>query len=253
MSTENKSKLVITTVGTSFIEKLGMENVKDHDGSFVENSIYNPDLSRNILERCKKQSTEEAEAYFSADNHLMKQALECLIKNLTDPDTHAKFATAEIASLWKIGLKKNDRVVLLYSDTPEGVFCARVNAMFISQSKMARCELGHDADKDVRKVAGLKIKDEKEFKDMGLKNLEKIIDELVKNQEVWILNITGGFKGVVPWASIFAWNNNGIIAYIFEESDQMIYVGKPKSWIPWSYEVLEPNIKFSLGDFGALE
>ena len=96
--------------------------------------------------------------------------------------------------------RDEDRVVLLFSDTPEGAFCARGNAIYINEH-IAQCESVNGTNKDVRKIRGLKIDTAKDFILMGLNNLRAIVVDLFKNKrdkdEIYF-NFTGGYKGEIP-------------------------------------------------------
>jgi putative CRISPR-associated protein (TIGR02619 family) len=194
------------------------------------NKIKHENLYNNIMLDCGRIDTTQAEAYYSNIQSDVKDTLTLLNDKLEDMVTDGPFAPAEIASLWKLGLNKDqDRVVLLYSDTPEGIFCARVLALYINQH-IAQCELGDGSDKDVRKIKGLQVKDANEFKQTGLNELKNSIEnitEMYRQIDERILNITGGFKVAIPYLTVLAWDYLMVIIYLYEESDSLIEIKKP--------------------------
>ncbi|MBM3711847.1 MAG: hypothetical protein FJW56_00185 [Actinobacteria bacterium] len=236
---DEKPKLVITTVGTSLIEKLGMEKIKTRNG-WVDNKnkLYNQSLHVNITSYCETKKTDEAEKHYQENQSDVKGTINLLTEKLTDPANDSPFAPAEIASLWKMGLnKEKDKVVLLYSDTPDGAFCAVVNAVYINH-KIAKCDIQNG---DIHIIDGLQSKDGDKFKNEGLPNLLKIISNLIKenNKEYKIvLNITGGYKGLIPYMSLIGMCFDEIdIVYLYEESDRLIRFEK----LPVDFDILYWN------------
>jgi CRISPR/Cas system-associated protein Csm6 len=225
---EEKPKLVITTVGTSLIEKLGRKNIKTRNG-WVDNKLFNQDLHNNITSYCGKNFTADAEKFYVDSQSDVKKTVELLTKELTDSAKDSSFAPAEVASLWKIGLnKKKDKVVLLYSDTPEGVFCYQVLSQFIKE-KIAGCLTVSEvlnSNNESDKIGGLQPDDATKFVKEGLNNLFKKTASLLEKYEPnsWerFINITAGFKGVIPIQTLQSDLKHVPIIYLFEESDTIV-------------------------------
>ena len=197
------SKLVITTVGASLLEKDKLKGVKGWIDTKTENDIDNLIAGNVITQRNYDKIVQD---YFSA------------VTDLRD-------YSAEIASLKLMKLNRDeDRVVLLFSDTPEGAFCARGNAIYINEH-IAQCESVNGTNKDVRKIRGLKIDTAKDFILMGLNNLRAIVVDLFKNKrdkdEIYF-NFTGGYKGEIPLITILAknWFNGVPLFYLFEPKNK---------------------------------
>ncbi len=237
---EEKPRLVITTVGTSLIEKLSKEYIKVK-GLHVKNELYDHDFSRqmeSLQKECADMVTSEAESKFTVENDEVQSAL-VKLKEL-NLGLDALFAPAEIASLWRLNLNEGqDKIILLNSDTPEGVFCARVIAHYFRKF----IEMDNDMDKGVLKVEGLQVENAVDFKNCGLKALKGTVNSIIEKyggkREI-IFNITGGFKAVIPYLTILAWESNKDLVYIFEESESLIKIKRPKE-ISVSYDDLINN------------
>ena len=106
--------------------------------------------------------------------------------------TPAEQASAETNSLSRL-LQEEDRVILLYSDTPEGKQCAlALQRLYTSQ--------GYSADVVV--VAHLTYTEQR-FKMRGLRSLVATLIDLIRRErrqgrEVCI-NATGGFKAEIAY------------------------------------------------------
>ena len=138
----------------------------------------------------------------------------------TAPETYMIPASAESNSLFRMGLDRNDRVFLLHSDTPDGKTCAEAVENLIKRSlnlkNVQLCE-----------IAGLQVTDGNRFRKEGVNSLFGSLDRICRNllnrsqREIW-LNITGGFKSVVPYVTLFGQLYQLPVVYIFERSDSLI-------------------------------
>ena len=194
------TKLIITTVGTSLLDK------KIHAGF---NKWINMRQQNQIPQLFKK----EAPAQQKYEEHVMEYFLKM---------TRRKDYTAEIASLKLMEInKEEDRVVLLASDTFSGVFCALMNQFYINEN-IALCEPGNGDDKDLRIIKGLEAKEASRFVD-GLNNLSDLLwefdAEAAKQGRELIFNITGGYKGIIPFIAFYARAHRKKIYYGYEESE----------------------------------
>ena len=124
--------------------------------------------------------------------------------------------SAEINSLNKIGVDKNDILVFLSTETEDGQFCCKQVECF--------CKNGFGAECFCYKIPGLQVENAKLFEKTGLANyVEKVL-------EIWdryqgykiIINPTGGFKAVVPYTTLIGLVFGLPIYYIFERSNQLI-------------------------------
>ena len=82
-------------------------------------------------------------------------------------------------------------------------------------------------DVHLEQVEGLQMKDAIRFKEVGLHNY---LDFLFRTYHCYeashriIINLTGGFKGVIPYSTVAAMLLGLPIVYVFEFSDELIYL-----------------------------
>jgi len=118
-----------------------------------------------------------------------------------------------------------DKVALLYSPADnESIFCAYCIMKYLKEkfSGMIDCE-------SIR-IEGLDPKDKEKFEREGVRELLGEISKLInkyKDSHNIILNVTGGYKGAVPYITLFGMCQEGIeVIYLFEESKANITLPK---------------------------
>lgn len=141
-------------------------------------------------------------------------------------------ASAEITSLVKILEEANEdlEVYLIATDTIISQLAAEILQTVLPLIKRnghtisVIFDLVHAdaAERDV--IEGLQVTDDKRFQDIGLTNLftriKKITNDF-KDSDSTILNITGGFKGVIPYLTMIGQVYRIPQCYIFEpEADE---------------------------------
>lgn len=168
--------------------------------------------------------------------------------------------TAEILSMSKMGLQPEDRICLLASHTPEGVFCALVNALMLSPPGKAvevqdwdwsamppeqTCTpVSWDPDARVQRrpievrvenqvvvmpVRGLDPQDKESFEHEGVYSLIRSLARLVEiarglRSEPEII-FTGGFKASLPVLTQAAtWLGGLRMTALFEEAEKPVTV-----------------------------
>lgn len=91
-------------------------------------------------------------------------------------------------------------------------------------------------------IEDLQVRDYQRFKE-GLKNLLIKLDSFSYEGKFYdtILNITGGFKGVIPYMTIYGQINNLPIFYIFEHTDELIEI--PQLPLSIDYNIFEKHWK----------
>lgn len=129
--------------------------------------------------------------------------------------------SAETNSLSRLNLNREDEVILLHTDTPDGKECAEALKEIIENEWKLAVR--------IMNVAGLQVKDPDRFRKEGIHNLFMI---LRKECVAWrqdnpeerqaILNVTGGFKAVVPYLTLFGLMHRLEVVYIFETSNSLI-------------------------------
>jgi putative CRISPR-associated protein (TIGR02619 family) len=131
------------------------------------------------------------------------------------PDFLRKLS-AETNGLLALEAGKQDHVTLIVTDTEDGKICASAIQKLI-QSQFC-CSV------DIESIEGLQVKDAVEFKTHGVSNLFKKLTEVTKKHSdmTAILNVTGGFKPVIPYMVLYGLFNELEMDYLFQNSEQLI-------------------------------
>lgn len=196
-------KLIITTSGTSLLDKRGTEGMKDRIQQ-MKQALGN--VSAEFLEQVLQGQISDLQA-----------EEEAALTYLRSQCPKLRHYSAEVASLKCIAdLEARDRVVLLSSDTLEGVFCARINALYINDSKLATCELAQD----VKRIEDLQLEHAERFVKSGIPNLHRALEATLERYAGFhrYINFTGGFKGIIPAITLAAGSLKPSIPlrYLFE-------------------------------------
>lgn len=201
---------IVTTVGTSLFE-----NKKDEDSGF-----------RYLCSRIEDKPSLVYDDYKDEINRIKTSLKEFLVKNPKD-------ASAEITSNRLIKEKHNTKavVILIASDTLVSVVAAEVLYDFWNlkseSSNDWSCRFDRLSGHHV--IQGLQVNDKSAFEKTGLKNLMDalyyfLVDEDKKVLIHKIINITGGFKGSIPYLTIFGQLKGIPINYAFEKSSELIEI-----------------------------
>ena len=113
------------------------------------------------------------------------------------PDDFLKIISAETNSLSQVSDIATAQIVLLHTETEDGRICAETLAETINE---------HLTENVKRvQIAGLQVKDEKAFRRDGIQNLFQALNRTLENipDKDVVLNVTGGFKSVVPYITLF--------------------------------------------------
>ena len=127
--------------------------------------------------------------------------------------------SAETKSLAALKSEAADAVVFLHTDTPDGRICAELVAEVLERGRGIRVQL--------KCIAGLQVGDENVFRREGIDHLFGALSELTAGKDYdpdaeVVLNVTGGFKSVVPYVTLFGLLKRFDIAYIHEGSSRLI-------------------------------
>ncbi|WP_029522373.1 putative CRISPR-associated protein [Persephonella sp. KM09-Lau-8] len=227
--------IVITTVGSSLVENLhrflndkefekkfaNIEKCKKDKFTKIRKLLEHFRKDKNLKEKYKSQKVDEYKNKY-------KQTLLDFCKNCFP------LASAELTSLYKLKEKidkenkENEKldIYLIVSDTNEGYFVGEILKEALESEgikeelKINKVELKHIKD--------LRIDSTDNFRS-GLNNLIDTIYEIIvrdeKNQTVYgsdevIFNITGGYKGVIPYISTIAQIFGYEIVYTFESIEK---------------------------------
>ena len=128
-----------------------------------------------------------------------------------------KTLSAEVHSLVRLGVNNNDRVILLSSETTDGKACA-----FAVKYYLDRYFVGLECTVD--SVDGLQVHDAERFRRTGIVNfVGKCLNAVNQFGNTHsILNPTGGFKALMPYAVLVGMLKKVPCKYIFEQSTTLL-------------------------------
>ena len=198
---------IITTVGTSLLEKLEV-SLKDMDKDYFK---YKERKKRDI-----------------------KKYIENLEKKLSE------FNSAEIDTIKKI-IEKYDNetfeVILIATDTLKGYIVAELLKKYFEENNFDRKIVKVNfSEKNV--IEGLNVKvNNKDLVKKGSKNLIKKLIELTSGYGE-IYNISGGYKVIIPIVTYVASYKKISLAYIYEESNYLIELP------PFPFEINKELIEY---------
>lgn len=197
-------KIVFSTVGTSI---------------FTNITRLDKDFEKLYGSFCKGEEKEE-----KIKNHVRK-----IIANQKDKDR----ISAEIKSLNKIGVEYDDILYFIVTDTKESRLAGDILSEYFEDT--------FNATSKVLSIPNLVVNDSVKFEREGIKNLiEKLLDIIQQNPYAEIIfNPTGGYKGVVPYLTILGMIYNKKIAYIFENTDNLIEL--PPMPLEFNYDLIKEN------------
>ncbi|MDD3581430.1 MAG: putative CRISPR-associated protein [Desulfobacca sp.] len=153
--------------------------------------------------------------------------------------------TAELGSLLAMKRQENmldndpanNHIILLHTDTAEGQLCAEVLKEVIEKTS-GNAAL---ADKvQFKRIDSLSAENPENF-ETGLKKLQELVQTCCKESpdSNKIFNITGGYKGLIPYATLLAWDFNMLVCYLYEQSKELIKIYRPlEPWKPIFSEVV---------------
>jgi len=119
----------------------------------------------------------------------------------TDPEGERKPSERKLLGGFKKG---RDHLALLASDTPEGQFCAKLNARLICEF-LVGCKCNDNCETcEVVVWTGLEARD-KEFQGIANKLREIVTDEKY-SERTRFFNITGGYKAAIPAVTYLCWD-----------------------------------------------
>jgi putative CRISPR-associated protein (TIGR02619 family) len=126
---------------------------------------------------------------------------------------------AETNGLARADCGPHDQVSILASDTPDGLASAEAVAKVVADM------LGPVAR--VRGVKGLQVSEAGSFRQSGIRNLIDIVLREVQTARIGgidpiVFNVTGGFKGVVPYLTVLGMLNDIETIYVYDFSEILI-------------------------------
>ncbi|SMC09198.1 hypothetical protein [Nitratiruptor tergarcus] len=203
---------IVTTVGTSLVT-----------------NIINPLRNKCNLIQSEKEALENFSKLFKKDyreKESFSKEFNALKDFIKENITFDEKTSAEIKSL--IAIQKNEKfknfsidIELIATDSILSPLCSEILKELIEKNSNYRVNFD---EKNI--IKDLQVADYKRYK-KGLINLLNRLNQIGSNGEYFgdmVLNVTGGFKGVIPYMTIFGQVNKIPIFYIFEFTDALIEI-----------------------------
>ena len=238
------TKKVITTVGTSLFTNYQNKDKVLKSYPSLSGEYEAIDVPFNLLNertgidsnKINIPASERTSSKYQTDiNHIK----EC-IAFLWLPFAQSK-ASAEIATLYEIAKEENQdlEVYLLATDTVLSIVaCELIKEWFDKDPSVKNTNIkikcvfhGDIKAPDTTIVEGLQVKDKERFETVGFEKLLGIINKF-KEKDKTILNISGGYKAIIPYLTLFAQLEGIPLKYTYEDSDALITVGN----LPFSFD-----------------
>lgn len=232
-----KKMIILTTVGTS---------IKDNFEEYLINR-KNKLIRKQIWSSIKNPTKDYDEFINEFVNNLIKNGLR---------DFSKPFPSAEIQSLWLFFEKTEefhdrkwnvDKIVLYHTKTKEdgfktGEICANAVKEIIGKAK-EKYKKGINESTEVT-IEDFKLKDISKTADFktGILDLfnkvHKQIEDARKDSKYVVLNITGGYKSLIPFTSLFGFLKRDIkTIYGFEKAKGIILI--PPLPLNWDYRTMD--------------
>jgi putative CRISPR-associated protein (TIGR02619 family) len=181
----------------------------------------------------------------SFDSDDVSYAKETILKWACEADNFSMLS-AEINSLQKIGETTSSRleVYLLASDTMLSRLAAEIILDFMeckeNKEKLSLTGSKVYFDPAIHLIKGLQVSNPEMLEIQGLEGLLSFIDQVCgKDYENAAFNITGGFKGLIPYMTLIAQSFRLPVYYIYENSDHLIKM--PLLPFEFDFSLLDEN------------
>jgi hypothetical protein len=232
-------RTILTHVGTSLFDARAFTR------------IYPREAGRRLKEQFQRNQKYDGKDVEQACRDALIEGLEDCWGAGIDPWKSRQDSPAEIASLSLLELQPEDRVVLVSSDTNAGSFCAKLIRESVNELRHLPFSEQKIVLPPVSRLEGVETQDGKAFVASGLPSYMKLIARERKALDPHIqaqgaahvcirLNITGGYKGLIPFAMIAAQllashptrKVASDLVYYHEEGEQFIEVNGffPMDW-----------------------
>ena len=196
-------KTIITTVGTSVFTNLTKEG-------------YHGDI-KNVFDELKQ--IQFSEWGHNQGDITGKNGLKTLVENAIQ-NNHK--ASAEIESILKIAKGEEVKIHLLATDTILSVLAAQIVEKWFEGKQDVTFNATYEQDV----IRGLQVENLTDFK-KGLRNLVERFYKIYNanpNPKDYILNITGGYKGLIPFLTLLGQMTKIDLNYKFEETGSLIEI-----------------------------
>lgn len=209
------ARLILSTTGTSLatniVNKLNLDkSEKDALRTILfQNSNWDTDI--NTLESTIKDYLKKNPASYE------------------DTENRKKLS-AELKSLEYLKINNQDELALIATDTaPSRFICELLKSLLVKIYSIKENQI------QILRIKGLQTHNAKIMRNQGLKNLIGEVQNIIKDnsyREI-ICNVTGGFKGVVPFITILSMLYKAKTVYVFESSEELIVLPP----LPFSFDL----------------
>ena len=206
-------KTIITTVGISIFENYFRNN---------KNSV-----KRSHYEKCKGKPASEW------DN--LKERIKRLKPSVLEWAKGNENASAEIKTLLKIQNELEDdlEVFLLCTDTILSKLAGEIIKELFNDNQNISVK------EEPKIIEELQVNNPEKFQTDGMYNLIKKINKIRKEKKEVYLNISGGYKTIIPYLTIMGQLYDMPIYYIYETKEKLIEI--PKLPIEFDFSSIEDN------------
>lgn len=209
--------------------------------TFVGTSIFENYLERKEDKTFKihlKGLRDKKLAEYKSESERVDYIKSALYRWISNPqESELLNISAEIKSITKIyeTLKEKIEVHFLTTDTIlSNVAFEVIKENWNKLPKPIKNDVAiHPENKEKAYIPNLQVKNREEFKDGLVKLIEKMEQISGGYWENIIINITAGYKAVIPYLTIFGQINKCLIYYIFEDTDALIYIPALPLDIKW--------------------
>lgn len=201
---------IITTVGTSLISNNPRVDCSNLENEKFSEALFDGNNDSNIKKSIASKEDE-------------------LLKCITD-DT----ACAELASLQKINPERDADVYLLCTETVTSYMCGRVLQRYLGE----RAKLSYIPD--------LRVDDAVKFESSGFFKLLEKVKEIKGDGNDAVVNISGGYKILIPPMTLIAQLEHMTIYYLYEDTDKCIEIGNLP--ISFDWDVIEEFVVYLHND-----
>lgn len=240
-------KNIITTVGTSLFSNYMKPDVAD----VLE--IGNKHSENDFVKKTYEQLMFKPASKFDENERAIKYIKKILEENwfkgiirdesnnwiLGEDTDFNTYASAEIKSLLSIQKKINDKsleVHLIATDTVLSRLAAELIVKWFEEyNKETEAKISVYFNPQTEICRSLQVTDGEVFEREGIPNLINLCDKVVAgNYENTVINITGGYKTILPYMTIYAQVNSIPLYYIFEDTDSLIHIPQAPIDINWN-------------------
>lgn len=231
-------RLIITTVGTSALNGDKLDRLflahawKDLWGSLPRTSAANQHRVW-IEQEPHRKIASFRDAYLEAAARLD------LDEEKEKPRRGGTNAfSAELTSLYLMKLRADkDRITLFLSDSPEGAISGLLVQSLLSKIFSLKPEM--------RIVEGLQVENFDQFFKNGLQRFASAVTNCIESlpDHTPVLNVTGGFKSLIPYATYVALAHDMELYFSFEEQPEPVVIN-PKEWPEPMRQIAQPLQQF---------